>query len=119
MLVEDIAAVCHEANREYCRAIGDNSQLSWEQSPYSVKQSAIAGVYFVLNDPAASAAQQHDKWVSTRIDDGWTYGPELDREHKKHPCIVAYDDLPIEQRAKDRLFKSIVTALTQGDMHVR
>lgn len=29
MTVEDIARVCHEVNRAYCRSIGDDSQVSW------------------------------------------------------------------------------------------
>jgi hypothetical protein len=39
---------------------------------------------------------------------GWIYGPVKDPEKKEHPCIVPYDQLPIEQRTKDYLFKAIV-----------
>lgn len=30
---------------------------------------------------------------------------------KTHPCLVEYENLPPEQRAKDHLFKAIVDAL--------
>lgn len=43
---EDIAKVCHEANRAYCAGIGDHSQKSWEESPDWQRTSAINGVKF-------------------------------------------------------------------------
>lgn len=42
--IEDIASVCHEANRAYCRTLGDFSQGPWISAPDWQKQSAIAGV---------------------------------------------------------------------------
>ena len=43
-----IAEVCHEANRAYCRTIGDNSQPSWADVPQRQKDSAMADVAFHL-----------------------------------------------------------------------
>ena len=44
MKAEDIAKVAHEVNRAYCEALGDTSQLSWEDAPEWQKASARAGV---------------------------------------------------------------------------
>mgnify|MGYP001560010111 CR=1 FL=1 len=33
MNVEDIARVCHEVNRSYCLARGDDSQMPWDKAP--------------------------------------------------------------------------------------
>src|SRR5437879_1359495 len=42
--VEQVAKICHEANRAYCETIGDNSQPTWEKAPQWQKDSAINGV---------------------------------------------------------------------------
>ena len=31
--VEEIARVCHNVNKAYCEAIGDDSQVTWEEAP--------------------------------------------------------------------------------------
>lgn len=48
------------------------------------------------------AKQQHDVWVQSRIEQGWTYGPERNDQLKHHPCLVPYDELPDIEKAYDR-----------------
>jgi len=43
--------------------------------------------------------------------DGWVYGVIKDPAAKTHPCMVPFEQLPAEQRAKDLGFKAIVRAL--------
>lgn len=110
MHVEDIAKVCHEANKAYCETIGDNSQLSWDDAAEWQRDSAIKGVEFKLANPEATASAQHESWMDQKIADGWFYGEVKDAEKKTHPCLVEYDQLPEEQRVKDKLFAAIVLA---------
>lgn len=107
-----IAEICHESNRAYCRSIGDNSQPSWEEAPQWQKDSALVGVEFCKSNPDAPASANHDSWWDQKKREGWVVGPVKDPAKKKHPCCVPYDQLPIEQRRKDALFKAIVAALT-------
>jgi hypothetical protein len=107
-----IACVCHEVNRAYCEALGDTSQLPWEEAPEWQRASAISGVNFHIDDPHASPSASHDNWLAEKLRDGWTYGPVKDPETKQHPCCVPYDALPVEQRAKDYIFAAIVRAMT-------
>lgn len=44
----------------------------------------------------------HEVWSETRIQQGWTYGPERNDEQKTHPCLVPYEDLPEEEKEYDR-----------------
>lgn len=44
----------------------------------------------------------HEIWAETRIEQGWTYGPERDDANKKHPCLIPYEDLPEEEKVYDR-----------------
>lgn len=110
---EDIAKVCHEANKAYCEALGDFSQVHWDEAPEWQKVSAIKGVRFCIDNPDAPASHNHDSWMAEKKADGWTYGPEKNPDKKEHPCMVPYHDLPLEQQRKDKLFKEIVSALTR------
>lgn len=107
MTIEQIAFVCHEANRVYCESMGDNSALPWEQA----KESAIKGVQFRIDNPEASAEDQHNQWCSHKYAEGWNHGEVKDAEAKTHPCLIPYFQLPEFQRRKDSLFQAIVDAL--------
>jgi hypothetical protein len=111
MEVTAIARVAHEANRAYCQSIGDLSQSSWEDSPQWQRDSGVAGVQFALDNPDVGPEQQHDQWSADKIAHGWKYGPVKNAERKEHPCLVPYDQLPVEQQGKDALFRAVVKAL--------
>lgn len=113
MTVEQIARVCHQANKALCESQGDMSQPEFENAPYWQKQSAIVGVKFNQENPDAPASASHDSWLREKEADGWKYGPVKDADKKEHPCFVPYEDLPKEQQAKDHLFKAAVAALSR------
>lgn len=110
---EDVARICHEANRAYCASIGDDSQLSWEDAPEWQKNSAIAGVVYHRENPTAGPSGSHENWLAVKRAEGWVYGETKNPELKQHPCMVDYNDLPLEQRRKDYIFTAIVHALSQ------
>lgn len=108
----EVAKVCHEANRAICEAAGDHSQKPWAEAEAWQRESAMTGVMFARNNPAAPAAAQHDAWMADKIAAGWVHGEVKDAEAKTHPCIVPYDELPFDQRVKDYVFRAIVSALS-------
>ena len=111
MKVEQVAKVAHEINRAYCQAIGDNSQPTWEEAPEWQKSSAINGVLFHIENPGAGPDASHNSWLKQKEDEGWKYGPVKNPETKEHPCFVPYDELPVDQKAKDYLFRQVVHSL--------
>jgi hypothetical protein len=110
MYVEDIAKVCHEANKAYCETLGDKSQQSWESAPQWQRVSAINGVSFHLSGDYPPESS-HISWMKEKIQAGWKYGPIKDADKKEHPCLVPFEQLPIAQQIKDILFRNIVHAL--------
>lgn len=48
------------------------------------------------------ARNVHEVWARTRIEQGWTYGPERNDALKHHPCLVPYEDLPESEMEYDR-----------------
>jgi len=107
----DIARVCHEVNRAYCAALGDHSQLAWEDAPDWQKGSALMGVNLHIENPDAGPEASHASWMAQKIAEGWKYGAFKDPENKLHHCIVPFDKLPVEQQAKDFIFRGVVHAL--------
>lgn len=110
-----IARVCHEANRAYCEALGDYSQVEWINAPQWQVDSAIKGVELHSEHHDAGPQASHESWLAQKVADGWIYGETKDAEAKTHPCMVPFDDLPPAQQAKDFIFRGIVLALQPCD----
>lgn len=116
--VEQIARVCHEANRAYCATLGDLSQPAWEYAPDWQKDSARNGVKFHLERPegvAPSPAASHESWLAQKRAEGWKYGAVKNPATKEHPCFLPYDELPVAERLKDYIFSAIVAAFYHAE----
>ena len=111
MDVQQIAKVCHEVNRAYCEALGDDSQSSWEEAPEWQRTSAMNGVRYHIDNPDSAPSHSHEEWIKEKEADGWKYGEVKNAELKEHPCFVPYDQLPKDQQAKDFIFTAIVAQL--------
>lgn len=111
MKLEDIAAICHEANRALCLAHGDESQQPWHAAPLWQKSSAILGVGMHAKHPGLPPSAGHEAWLRQKVEDGWIYGPVKDELKLEHPCMVPFEQLPRHQQAKDHLFGAICAAL--------
>ena len=109
--VENLAKVCHQANKAYCESHGDTSQPEWSDAPEWQKKSAINGVKFHLENPDSKPEDSHNNWLKEKAADGWVYGTVKNPDTREHPCMLPYDKLPEQQKKKDALFIAIVRAL--------
>jgi len=108
--VEEIARVCHEANRVLQVLDGDPTPSpAWDQAEPWQCDSAVDGVRKAL--AGAGPEELHEQWCAFKRADGWVHGPVKDSVARTHPCLVPYAELPAEQRQKDALFAAIVQAL--------
>jgi hypothetical protein len=48
------------------------------------------------------ALKEHERWMATLISTGWCHAPETDRAKKLHSALVDWDELPEEEKEKDR-----------------
>lgn len=109
---EQIAQVCHEANRGLQAVNADpNVPVAppWDELDQDMKDSILVGVKGV--QAGNTAEQSHEQWLITKESQGWAYGPKKDAEKKTHPCMVPYDQLPVQDKVKDTLFAGIVKML--------
>lgn len=115
MRVATIARACHEVNRIWCKAHGDDSQPSWDDAPAWQQNSAIAGVIAHIEDPNMTPERSHELWMQAKHEEGWVFGPMKDESRKEHPCMLPYSELPPEQRAKDLLFTRTVAMFLEAE----
>ena len=85
------------------------SQPTWELAPDWQRESAISGVEAHLKEVLPPSAS-HEAWLSEKQATGWKYGPVKDADAKEHPCMVPFDELPLNQQLKDYLFAAVVGA---------
>ncbi len=106
-IIENIARVCHEANRAYCHTLKDFSHETWDAAPDWQRESARMGVdLHLMGDFGAEAS--HVSWMKQKLEEGWKFGAVKDPGKKEHPCLVDFKDLPPAQQMKDHLFRAIV-----------
>lgn len=113
MKIEDIARIAHEVNRGLCQALGDDSQVPWEEAPEWQTKSAIHGVE-LHRDEDVGPGDSHRSWMQEKVDAGWVCGEVKDEAAKTHPCLVPFDQLPPEQQLKDHLFVAVASVLLEG-----
>lgn len=114
MSAEQIAQVCHAANRAV-QEIQQDPTIStspiWPVLDAETKASAIDGVEAILSGRVTSPEESHANWRLFKEQHGWNYGPIKDEGAKTHPLLVPYSELPEPQRVKDALFWGIIQAL--------
>jgi hypothetical protein len=111
---EQIARVCHEANRGYQVAVptpGIPVAPPWDEFPADQQAGIVLGVKAALE--GRTPEQSHQGWIDHKVANGWVYGPVKDFKALTHPCLVPYDELPPEQKVKDSLFLAVVTTLAR------
>lgn len=111
LTVQLIAEICHEANRVIQKELGEPVNPPWPEASGEMQASAIDGVETAL--VGASPRGSHENWLAFKRENGWVYGEKKDDELKTHPCMVEYDELPDEQKFKDKLFTGIVSVFKE------
>jgi hypothetical protein len=73
-----------------------------------LRQDAPDGAPAMAIDPADPrvemlAIREHERWLSHKLKTGWRFGDPRDDVKKLHPCIRSWEELPEDERDKDRL----------------
>lgn len=48
------------------------------------------------------AELEHQRWMTEKINAGWKHSPETEKENKLHSALLEWDELPEEEKEKDR-----------------
>ena len=74
--------------------------MTYVPKPVDTAQIALPADILALCEQLAENA--HEVWAAQRLAQGWTFGHQRDDVAKKHPCLVAYADLPESEKEYDR-----------------
>ena len=83
-------------------ATADTMSISKEYTPSPADTSGVVlpeGLEALVESLAENV---HEVWAKSRMDQGWTYGPERNDALKQHPGLVPYADLPETEKDYDR-----------------
>jgi hypothetical protein len=109
MNTKEICKVVDAANRMLCSILGE--QVSFEYDTWSEQTKTNMAKSVATAITGGSPEDSHNAWMKSRLEEGWVYGKVKDVATKTSPCLVPYDELPIEQKVKDDLFINICKAL--------
>jgi hypothetical protein len=48
------------------------------------------------------AEAEHERWMLSKLEDGWTFAPKTEKMKKLHKYLVPWEKLPEEEKEKDR-----------------
>jgi ryanodine receptor 2 len=73
---------------------------SYAPTPIDTSDVVLSPDILALTERLAENA--HEVWASTRLAQGWTYGPARNDDAREHPCLVPYGALPESEKVHDR-----------------
>ncbi|MFP4390124.1 MAG: TRAFs-binding domain-containing protein, partial [Desulfococcaceae bacterium] len=74
--------------------------MKYQPAPIDIAGISLDESLQELSEKLAENA--HEVWADLRVRDGWTFGPKRDDEHKRHPCLVPFSQLPESEQKYDR-----------------
>ena len=80
----------------------------WEERDEKFRNQMTEYVESLRGKPLPTPEEAHDSWWKKYEEMGWVYGEKRDTAAKTHPDMVAFSDLPKDERDKDEIFLSLV-----------
>ena len=112
-VLSDIAQVAYRAIHEYAARF-DEVMVEWADLENDARQLLLLTVREYLEMPNRTAEQQHQAWVDTRQREEWQYGALVDYRRRRHPWMVPFARLPVNEQMKSRLLAGVVASLAGG-----
>ena len=106
---EDLPEDTKESNREQADRIGVilaehgyhiAPLTDWKAADLVFNENEDEGV----DEIEAMARMEHELWCQEMLADDWQYGPVRSKEQKTHPDLEPWDDLPEEEKEKNKKF---------------
>jgi len=128
-VLEDLAEAAHEIYREGLKARGEETYAStvpYSDLPENLKEQnrqnvrdiplKLASENYIMiparsNEPPFDfpgkaletlTEREHERWMKAKLADGWSYAPETDEDLKLSQALLPWDELPEEEKKKDR-----------------
>lgn len=60
-------------------------------------------VSFSGNELEKLAELEHERWMNSKLQAGWTYAPATDKDKKLHQCLLPWSELSEDEKNEDRV----------------
>lgn len=80
----------------------------WEKRDEAFRKQMTDYVEDLRGKSLPTPEEAHDSWWHKYEEMGWKYGEVRDTVAKTHPDMVAFNDLPKDERDKDEIFLALV-----------
>lgn len=78
-------------------------KLSWIHCAIGIAtESRPEPFEFTREEIELLAMREHERWMDERTLRGWSYGPVTNTQARVHNCLVPWEQLPEDQKEKDR-----------------
>jgi len=94
---QQLARLCHEADRVLCSMQGDARVSPWETLDEKTQDEVVAAVREVLEHPELTDEARHARWLRQRREAGWIYGPVRSIPGRTDPALLEYGALSSER----------------------
>ncbi|MCL2491523.1 MAG: RyR domain-containing protein [Coriobacteriia bacterium] len=104
--------------REQARAI--SRKLKSVDCAYDLGDAPYRTVdAFTREEIKRMAKLEHNDWIDSRKNDGWTYSEVQDDDNKRHPLMVSFDDLPdVEKKRAIDVMGNIIPLINSVGLRV-
>lgn len=102
-----IAKQVHEVERSYLLSIGKPA-VSWEEAGKPRQDLRAKTVFLIIDGCIPGPEKAHAAWRVAKMLEGWSYGEKENLQHKTHPYMTDYENLPKEHRIKDYILFNII-----------
>jgi class 3 adenylate cyclase len=98
---EELSEDLKDANRAQAADIPNKlNRIGYELAPSH--GLSPAKLQFTERDIEDLAVREHERWMDERSRNGWIYGSLKDSSRKHHPLLIPWNQLPEDEREKDR-----------------
>jgi hypothetical protein len=112
--LERAAITAHEVWAAFTRFSQGRDTDKWVDLCDASRDSTRHDVRLIINGVVSSPKELHIHWMGVLRGNGFSYGPRLDPEKRKHPCMRAYEELSSEDRCKNVLLFETIKAVVEG-----
>lgn len=91
-----------------------NGKITWSQEPYQDHKQAQIAEDLIKAIAIEAARMNHNRWVQTRMDEGWRYAAHHNSKMKTSPICKNWDHLPeAYKRAEYHRVKTLLEIFDQ------
>ena len=81
----------------------------WDKRDIAFKKQMIGvSSRYLKMEQLPTPEEAHDSWMKSYFKMGWKYGEERNVTLKTHPDLIAYSELPKDEKDKDAIFLALV-----------